>query len=455
MNSFFQEKNPSIKRFEQMLKTNKVLFFDGLEFESIILHYIDLGKFNLAKKALAMGMDQHPKNIELMLLKTEILLYEGAYKDAEELLVEIEILSPENEEIYVQRASIYSKKKKHLLAINLLCKALTVTEDPAEIYNLIGSEYLFMNNFKKAKGYFMKCMDKNQDDYQSLYNLLYCYEKLKQKKEAIVFLRKFIDSDPYNEIAWHQLGKLYMKSNDFKKAMSSFDFSIISNETYSSAYIEKGKLLEKIGRTNEAIQNYEMSSKINNPNAFISHRIGLCHLKLGNYKLAVKYFKESIHLEPNHEKSWIDLISIFQKNKELLKSQFYVKKSLEVNGDSIELWKKSAEINFKIKFYEEVCNACKNIDSLGTHSLKTWKFWFDAMIYLKNWDEAYKIGLKATKSFPNNSSLLLRMAGCKIRLGKKEEGHNLLRDTIKRNGITNRIKKKIKTFFPELLNFIS
>ena len=46
-----------------MLKTNKVLFFDGIEFENIILHYIDLGKFNLAKKALAIGMDQHPKNI--------------------------------------------------------------------------------------------------------------------------------------------------------------------------------------------------------------------------------------------------------------------------------------------------------------------------------------------------------------------------------------------------------
>ena len=134
-----------------MLKTNKVLFFDGIEFENIILHYIDLGKFNLAKKALAIGMDQHPKNIELMLLKTEILLFEGAYKDAEELLVEIEILSPENEEIYVQRASIYSKKKKHSLAIALLYKALSITENTSEINNLIGNEYLSIGNFKRQR----------------------------------------------------------------------------------------------------------------------------------------------------------------------------------------------------------------------------------------------------------------------------------------------------------------
>ena len=436
-----------------MLKTNKVLFFDGIEFENIILHYIDLGKFNLAKKALAIGMDQHPKNIELMLLKTEILLFEGAYKDAEELLVEIEILSPENEEIYVQRASIFSKKKKHSLAIALLYKALSVSENTSEINNLIGNEYLSIGNFKKAKECYIKCLNENQEDYQSLYNLLYCYEKLKQNNEAIIFLRKFIDSDPYNEIAWHQLGKLYAKSNDFNKAMSAFDFSIISNEVYSSAYIEKGKLLEKVGRNVDAIKNYEISININSPNAFISHRIGLCHLKLGNSTLAMKFFEESIQLEPNHEKSWIDLITLLQKNNELIKSQLYVKKSLEVNGDSIQLWKKSAEINFKIKFFQDVCIACKNIDSLGNHSLKTWKFWLDSLIYLKIWDSAHEIGLKATKSFPNNSSLLLRIAGCKIRLGKKKEGHELLKDTVKRNNITNRIRKKIKTFFPELLNY--
>ena len=436
-----------------MLKTNKVLFFDGIEFENIILHYIDLGKFNLAKKALAIGMDQHPKNIELMLLKTEILLFEGAYKDAEELLVEIEVLSPENEEIYVQRASIYSKKKKHSLAIALLYKALSVTENTSEINNLIGNEYLSIGNFKKAKECYIKCLNENQEDYQSLYNLLYCYEKLKQNNEAIIFLRKFIDSDPYNEIAWHQLGKLYAKSNDFNKAMSAFDFSIISNEAYSSAYIEKGKLLEKVGRNVDAIKNYEISAKINSPNASISHRIGLCHLKLGDSTLAMKFFEESIQLEPNHEKSWIDLITLLQKNNELIKSQLYVKKSLEVNGDSIQLWKKSAEINFKIKFFQDVCIACKNIDSLGNHSLKTWKFWLDSLIYLKIWDSAHEIGLKATKSFPNNSSLLLRIAGCKIRLGKKKEGHELLKDTVKRNNITNRIRKKIKTFFPELLNY--
>ena len=46
-----EDYNLSLAKFESMLKTNKVLFFDSEEFEEIILHYLDMGKANLAKKA--------------------------------------------------------------------------------------------------------------------------------------------------------------------------------------------------------------------------------------------------------------------------------------------------------------------------------------------------------------------------------------------------------------------
>ena len=106
-----ENSNPSLTKFEKMLKTNQVLFFDALEFENIIHHYIDFAQFNLAKKAIKMGMEQHPQNVELMLLKSEMLLVDGAYKQAEEILTDIERISPEHEEIFLQRANIFSKKR--------------------------------------------------------------------------------------------------------------------------------------------------------------------------------------------------------------------------------------------------------------------------------------------------------------------------------------------------------
>ena len=142
-----EDNNPSLSKFEKMLKTNQVLFFDALEFENIIHHYIDFAQLNLAKKAIKMGMDQHPQNVELMLLKSEILLFDGEHKEAEDLLVEIERISPEHEEIFLQRANIFSKKKNHPKAIKLLEKALELSDEPIEIWNLIGMEYLFLEDY--------------------------------------------------------------------------------------------------------------------------------------------------------------------------------------------------------------------------------------------------------------------------------------------------------------------
>ena len=187
-----EDTNPSLTKFEQMLKTNQVLFFDALEFENIIHHYIDFAQFNLAKKAIKMGMEQHPQNVELMLLKSEILLFDGAHKQAEDLLVEIERISPEHEEIFLQRANISSKKKDHPKAIQLLEKALGVTEEPTEIWNLLGMEYLFLEDYIKAKDYFYKCVKENVMDFQSLYNLLYCYEQLGENIEAINTLNNLL-----------------------------------------------------------------------------------------------------------------------------------------------------------------------------------------------------------------------------------------------------------------------
>ena len=65
----------SISKFESMMKTNKVLFFDSEEFEDIILHYLDLGKINVAKKALKLALDQHPKSTGLKLVQIEILAF--------------------------------------------------------------------------------------------------------------------------------------------------------------------------------------------------------------------------------------------------------------------------------------------------------------------------------------------------------------------------------------------
>ena len=416
-----EDTNPSLTKFEQMLKTNQVLFFDALEFENIIHHYIDFAQFNLAKKAIKMGMEQHPQNVELMLLKSEILLMDEDYKKAEDMLNIIEKISPEHEEIFLQRSNISSKKKDHLKAIEFLKKALEVTNEPSEIWNLLGMEYLFLEDYIKAKDFFYKCVKENSHDYQSLYNLLYCYEQLGEDIEAINTLNNLLEINPYSEVAWHQLGKIYIKINKLEEALSAFEFAIISDDCFTGAYIEKGNLLEQMGRLNEAIDNFEFSLNFTDPSAFVNHKIGVCHLKLGNDKLAIRYFEESIKLEPNHEKSWLALIDFLIDTKDFLKAQHYVNKALQSNSDNTDLWKKSALIHFELNYYEETAVGCETAINLGNHDIQNWTMWMDSLMLVNDWQSALKTGEQALQYHKKNAPILYRIAGCKLRLGDQNE----------------------------------
>ena len=143
----------SLTKFESMLKTNNVFFFDSNEFESIIHHYLEIGKVALAKKAINLGLDQHPSSINLRLFRVEILIFENDFNAAEKLLNTLFELEPNNEELYIQRANIYSKKDQHQKAIDTFKEAIKIADDCSEIHSLIGMEYLFLNEYEQAKVY--------------------------------------------------------------------------------------------------------------------------------------------------------------------------------------------------------------------------------------------------------------------------------------------------------------
>jgi predicted Zn-dependent protease len=147
---FDDNENLSLSKFESMLKTNNVLFFDSNEFENIIHHYLENGKIALAKKAIKLSLEQHPDSTNLKLFKVEVYVFENKLDEANKLLDALYQLEPNNEEVFIQKANILSKQDEHQKAIDTLLIALDFAEDSSDLYSLIGMEYLFLDQFEEA-----------------------------------------------------------------------------------------------------------------------------------------------------------------------------------------------------------------------------------------------------------------------------------------------------------------
>ncbi|WP_452220307.1 tetratricopeptide repeat protein [Lacinutrix salivirga] len=413
--------NLSLTKFESMLKTNNVLFFDSAEFENIIHYYLNQGKVALAKKAIKLGLEQHPTSTNLKLFKTEVFIFENKLDEANKLLNELYIVEPLNEEIHIQKANLLSKEDKHELAIDVLTKALDLSEDNVDIYSLIGMEYLFLDQFENAKVSFMKCLESDPEDYTSLYNVIYCFDFLDQNEEAVTYLNIYLDKNPYCEVAWHQLGKQYYAIKDYKKALAAFDFAIISDDTFIGAYLEKGKVLEKLGEYKEAIENYEISLQLEDPTSFALLRIGQCYEKLGDKKLAVQYYYKTVKEDPLLDKGWIAITKFYNKQKKYQKALYYINKAIHIDSENVKYWKLYAQINHRLKFYEETEHGLKRALELGNYELETWLLRCDVLILLGEPESAIKNVLQASEFYPEQAEIEFRLAGLYYKLLETEK----------------------------------
>ena len=447
--------NDSIYKFESMLKTNGFLFFDSDEFEEIIVYYLEIGNVSLAKKAISMATEQYPNSVTLVLLQIELLLFNNELDESEKLIEKISLIDPLNTDILIQQAKILSKRKNHQQAIELLIKVDHSSDLYFEALSIIGKEYLFLDDFVSAKKYFILYLKHNQFDYGVLNNVLYCFDSIGDTDSTINYLNSFLETNPYCEIAWHQLGKQYAKEELYKEALTAFDFAIISDDCFIGAYIEMGKILEKLNKINEAIEKYEIASEIEDPNPFALYRIACCHDKLGNQDLALLYYNKTVTEDPVDDKAWMSIAyNLFQKG-ELKEAKTNLIKALEINSEKINYWELYAKINFSLKLYEEVEIAFNEILSLGDFNISTLTVLTRLVIKIPENNSLTKKLLKSIdlipKSFDSEMNYLL--SAIYYNELENDKAFALLKKAYFYNPSKYTFYKKIFKFFPNLQIF--
>lgn len=448
--NFDEHENMSLKRFEKMLRTDSVYFFDSSEFDRIIKYYIDNGKTNLAKKAISLGLLQHPASIGLRLLKAELFIIEEKFSEALQLLDEVEAVEPTNEEVYIQKAMLLSKKEMHNEAIDLLMIAKDLTEDSnIDVLSLIGMEYLFLEDFERALMYFKYCLDIDSLDATSLYNVVYCFDILDQQDKAINFLNNYIEKEPFSETAWHQLGRQYASIEEFVKALEAFDYALIIDEQFIGAYIEKAKILEELGRYQEAIENYLLTTELDDPTAFAYYRIGKNFEKLNNTKSASEYFLMSNEQDPFLDKPLLALASLNYNIEEYQKAIFYIHKLIEINDENIDYWKIYAQSNLRISFFEEAAKAFRKSIELGDSTLEVFTSLADTLYYIGDYKDAIKELLKAEIFFHKQAEIEYRLSGLYFLIRNNALGKKHLISALEIN--TSKYKL-FKSLFPVVHN---
>ena len=121
------------------------------------------------------------------------------------------------------------------------------------------------------------CLEIDNENEEALNRIWFSVELTESYEESIDFHQKLIDSNPYNDLAWNNLGHAYKGLKLHEKAIEAFEYVMAIDETYEPAYIDCADIYFHQKEYKKAIELYAEVLDITSFQKDIYYSIGKCY----------------------------------------------------------------------------------------------------------------------------------------------------------------------------------
>lgn len=225
--------------------------------------------------------------------------------------------------------------------------------------------------------------------------LLLTWQRCLVWQNSVTLWNDVLKKDPYNIIAYTNLGSHYLFAGDYHTAISLYQKALALNPRYAQAHnnvcsaylrmqkldkalqactqalslkpdyedamINLGKIYHAMGRYSDAIMLFQHIHHINPQNADAYNELCYTYLTLKNFEKALPACQKSLSLNPFNTDTYINLATIHMHERQYKEAIDNYRKAQKINPRSSE----SSIINLckayrATKEYNEALNACRN-----------------------------------------------------------------------------------------------
>lgn len=180
-------------------------------------------------------------------------------------------------------------------------RALGQDQNSNRVYSAIGALYVNVGRYNEAITFLQKSRDIKRDDVQTVVALARVYDLVKDTVSAEGLYKEIIRLVP----------------NDWR------------------GYQGYGYFLMRVGRYQDALENYNRVLKLTPDNSVTLNNIGAAYLYLGNFRAAAQSFERSTKIEPR-ESAFINAGSMYYFSGDFKKSISMYEKALLLQPNNIE-----------------------------------------------------------------------------------------------------------------------
>jgi tetratricopeptide (TPR) repeat protein len=277
-------------------------FIDEEDFELIIDHFDNSDNFSAALEAATIAVARFPYSTHLMLKKADFLIGLKKYRSGLSVLKKVASMDPAEPMLYILSV------EAHLALDNVEDAEIVFREAAAqfsgnekidvifEISDLF-DEYEF---FELVFDCMKMILETDGSNEEALHKICFWTDFTGRNEESIQLHQSIIEEQPFNELAWFNLGTAFQGLKLYEKSVDAYQYAVAINEKFDYAYRNMGDAYLRLRQYKNAMEVLQKVLDIAKPEDVIYEAIGHCYYKLNDFTKARQYYRKAIQLCPDN-----------------------------------------------------------------------------------------------------------------------------------------------------------
>ena len=411
-----------VTEYEAMAQTGSVASLRERDFQKLIDYYEGEHLLDRALEVVNHAIGSYSYSIDFYVKKALLLLH-SAQEDLAFLTIEhCFSLSPADPTIFILKA-------RALVQLNFCDQAMLVLDDIRDhSTNTIRSAILVVEAliYQREEQYermfyaLKAALEEDPKNKEALAKLWTCIELTKQYESSISLHELIIDADPYNSLAWYNLGHVHAYLGNYNDAIEAYEYAFITDETFECAHRDCAELCFELKMYPKALDFYLQMLEIFNADSDLFLRIGQCYLNLGHPQKAITYFQQSIKIDPLNDEAFYALGTCHLKNGDAKRAIRVFEKAIRIEDEREEYYAGLGEAFFQAESYLDAESAFKTAIAIAPEDSTYWIHYATLLLEIDRTEEAITV-LEDAEEHAVGIELLYCRVACLFKLGKRHE----------------------------------
>lgn len=325
-----------LKRYEEVKNGEAGGIMDEDEFERVIEYYFQNSNEEQALLACDIARTYYPFSSSILLLRAEILTQSQKFGQALKILDEMEQYDQHNLDAVLLRSDILLSQFKYDQAAALLEQRVNEFggRDKIEVLLELSDVYDECEEFDAVFDTLKRIVKIDKRNEEALQKICFWADFTDRNEESVALHTELTEADPYNALAWFNLGAAYQGLKLYEKAIDAYEFCVAIDEKYEFAYRNMADAYMRMKWYEKAIEVLEKHLEIAKGEDVIFEAMGYCWEKKKNFSKARYYYRQASQLSPQDDSIFYKIGETYAREKQWEKAVKSYSVALHLNKDN-------------------------------------------------------------------------------------------------------------------------